>query len=169
MKRRIGFVSNSSSSSFMILGRKISQEDVQSIGYELAHEGNLYATDWGEWNDGPDFFQVTPKILANHIKYYIIDGESNCNYLDFYTIDKELYASDGDEGTPISREDIHPDGSTLFNFEVTYHPTQSFDVFAERHLRDIHKFVKAPPYKPTPKPKVEPEKEIPREELIDFD
>lgn len=168
MKRRLGFVSNSSSSSFMILGRKISQADIQSIGYELAHEGNLYATDWGDWNDGADFFSVTPKMLANHIKYHIINGESGCNYLDFYTIDKEL-SDENDEGTPINREDIHPDGSMLFNFEVTYHATQDFDMFAERHLRDVHKFVKAPLYKPKKKKVVESEKEVPREELIDLD
>ena len=62
MKIRQGFVSNSSSSSFLIIGRQVQFSDIK--------DGDLVYIKGKEFNDGEDVFKLTPeikKILDNKI------------------------------------------------------------------------------------------------------
>ncbi len=169
MKFKSGFISNSSSTSFIMIARELNESELDTKGYELAYKGKLHACHYGDWNDGPDYFDMTPKMLVNYLKWHCIYSEGND--LRFYDVHK-IIDMDWSDGTPISREDIPADGSKIFFMDVTYHSTEDFSTFMDRHLDSVKlkDFVhKAPPYTPPKLKPVPTEKEIPREELIDFD
>lgn len=169
MKYKSGFISNSSSTSFVMVARELDESELDTKGYELAYDGKLHACHYGDWNDGPDFFDMTPKMLVNYLKWNRIYGKGND--LRFYDIHKIIETA-WSEGTPINREDIPADGSKIFFMDVTYHSTEDFGTFMDRHLDSVKlkDFVhEVPPYTPPKLKPVPTEKEIPREELIDFD
>lgn len=61
MKIRSGFVSNSSSSSFVVVGKKL---DIRDINFKMIKEKCIIAMG-GELSDGDDVFQIqTPEELA---------------------------------------------------------------------------------------------------------
>ena len=79
MKIRQGFVSNSSSSSFIIFGKSIYTKNITP---ELIKEKRIYACSDDGW-DGTEFFVINQKMFDMFMKY----GGA----LDFYNVDKVIY------------------------------------------------------------------------------
>ena len=91
MKTRNGFVSNSSSSSFVILGNRL--DAFYSIESKDVDGGIIYCRG-DEFGEGFDFFKVTPKIFEflkrkedsevmsrlSFYKVYVIFGESGSEF-----------------------------------------------------------------------------------------
>ena len=86
MKFRRGFISNSSSSSFIMIAEELKESELRTRGYELAHKKKLHAINYGDWNDGVDLFIIEPIMLANYLKWHIIHNRGN--ELHFYDVYK---------------------------------------------------------------------------------
>ena len=48
MKFRRGFISNSSSSSFIMIAEELKESELRTRGYELAHKKKLHAINYGD-------------------------------------------------------------------------------------------------------------------------
>jgi len=119
MKIRNGFVSNSSSSSFIIVGQIINDVFVTP---ELIEDGKVYGSSWEYCGDGADFFKIDQSMFEMY-------GKFGTGKIEFYKVDVLL----GESGE-VSKEDL-PDGDfKIFTMEVDYHTTQNIDDFSERYL-----------------------------------
>lgn len=117
MKIRQGFVSNSSSSSFVIFGKE--------CGY--GSEGEIYGL--GKYvNEGQDFFKVTPEIrdLINKIP-----EEFQCEVLDqirFYQVFQKIEESD-----TVSKKNL-PEKFEVISFIKDNWSSDSAELFMENYL-----------------------------------
>ena len=110
MKIRQGFVSNSSSSSFIIFGKSIYGKNITK---ELIAAKRIYAC--AEEYDGADFFAINQKMFDMYMKY----GGS----LDFYNVDKVIR----EEGI-LSKDDIEDKTIYVFTMSVSQHSVQENDL-----------------------------------------
>ena len=77
MKERTGFVSNSSSTSFMVVGRKLSAADLDGKGYCDFHSAGTpphFVGTGRELSSGIDMFDVTPDMFGM-VKELVSMGE----------------------------------------------------------------------------------------------
>lgn len=128
MKIRTGFVSNSSSSSYMVL--------LDRVFSLTADSKNIWAKgiDLGE---GIDFFEVTPKMLPflvahqgendQELEFYQVFWKSapDCDSLDKKTL-KEIVASMDNNSHCI-----------LENMEISHHSTDSLSVLRGNYFPDV--------------------------------
>ena len=123
MKIRIGFVSNSSSSSFVVVGSKLSHGDVFSKAKELIEKGRLYAE--GSWCcEGVDFFKVTQEMWDMYEKG--IRG-----FFEFY--DAQIMA---EEYSKIKKSEIEGDEFEVHIFEIDNHKTENIEDFRDRYSEE---------------------------------
>lgn len=117
MKIRIGFVSNSSSSSSIILGKGISFDEV------LDRKSNTPVFMLGDYvNEGMDFFEITPEILAQMkaIRWSV----DNFQFIEVYRI--------CEDGESIDKNKL-PNKFQIFSFDQDYHNTETPADFKERY------------------------------------
>lgn len=117
MKVRTGFVSNSSSSSFVVVGNALTWAEALEGGE------NLYAI--GEWlSDGQDIFKLTPEVLD----VVRARGEpENCWPCKTYT---------AGEGQVELVRSVLPERVTVYAFEIDYHSVESAEEFVERYYEN---------------------------------
>ena len=123
MKLRLGFVSNSSSSSFVMLCNRVEFKDLNLKdirGREIKALGKYLG-------DGQDFFRVDEEIF-NCIK----ENNQVLEHLCFY----EVFA-EGDDDIEIERKDLPEKGSLhIISTTVDYHCSDDLSLFKENYLEN---------------------------------
>lgn len=126
MKIRKGFVSNSSSSSFVVLGNYISLSD---ITLDLIKNHEIYFL--GNWmSDGQDIVQIETEEQFYFFKHFIRD-DGDGNFVLSY-----IPVNECDSLTP-NVINKYIDGDTQFkllNFEKDYYTSETFDRLKEVYL-----------------------------------
>ena len=123
MKIRLGFVSNSSSSSFVVVGSKLSHGDTFKQAEELIKTGRLYAE--GSWScDGVDFFKVTQEMWDMYEKG--IRG-----FFEFY--DAQIMA---EEYSKVKKSEIVGDEFEVHIFDIDNRSTESIEDFKDRYSEE---------------------------------
>ena len=115
MKTRNGFVSNSSSSSFIIFGEKVNWYDFENTDGEIWMMGTYYG-------EGYDVFRLTPEMQDLIVK----KGRDGSYYRAYKTFFPE-------EETPIKREELPP-VFTVFEFDRSQHSVDSLPEFKRRYI-----------------------------------
>lgn len=118
MKARNGFVSNSSSSSFVILGKELKWNELK------IEESNIWM--WGmHVGEGSDIFNLTKEMLE------LIVGDSYFNRYSFYKAYKALYTEGG--SYDVKRDEL-PESFNVFSWDKSYHSVESIETFQKRYI-----------------------------------
>jgi hypothetical protein len=123
MKIRIGFVSNSSSSNFIIIGSSINCKDVSKLADILISKKRLYAQVKDGMDEGCDFFPVSTKMWELYKKY----GAKSHIY--FYDV---LQMAEGH--IKISKDSIDKKELDIFAEEISHHSCTNSEEFQERYI-----------------------------------
>ena len=119
-KFRIGFVSNSSSSSFVIVGTEVNFNKIQEKGKEIMVLGKSLG-------DGQDYFQLTAEIYDYlSARKELLDNSD----LKFYHV-----ISEGEFELEIDRKTLlnGPAKIKIISAQIDYHQTETLEQFKERY------------------------------------
>jgi hypothetical protein len=125
MKTRYGFVSNSSSSSFIVFGRKCSMDELDNPNAVAIVDGYL--------GDGADYIEIKGnEDLINTIKgaEYNSDFNQYCD-ISYYVIDEKHNM----EELPFLEIKEHHVGKKLFHVNIDYHSTEDYMEFIRRYTK----------------------------------
>lgn len=124
MKLRNGFVSNSSSSSFVIIGKIINNGTSYESLREISKKGELYVK--GDYlSDGVDFFQMDEKMLK------VWKDKRLSKMITLY----QVYKMVEEEGI-INRIDVPEEGAMIFSFGIDHHHTETVSDFIESYINN---------------------------------
>lgn len=114
MKTRSQFISNSSSSSFIITGEKVSFEDAKNF------EDCVWFTE-KELSDGEDYIELTPKIIKT-LEEQSQKGNLNISFSDGIILKNTKWYEKYDNEYIITPEDLH---KCILNKEIDQHSTRN--------------------------------------------
>ncbi len=123
MKIRSGFVSNSSSSSFLIFGERVD-------GHELLDKWDNDIWMAGKYvGEGTDVFLLTPEMIDLIIK-------NGLRHRLFYKAYKTFYVEDWDtDVTGIKRDELPPVFS-VYHWDKSHHSVNDLRMFIERYINE---------------------------------
>lgn len=123
MKIRNGFVSNSSSSSFVILGKKVNLQKAIEL---VEQKKDVYIR--GKWmEEGQDIFLATSQILDCIAE----NQEGIQSKFSFY----ETYESIMDDVAMEIDPAIFPGKFFAYPFTISHHSTEDLDTFKDNYLQ----------------------------------
>ena len=122
MKVREGFVSNSSTTSFVIIGNRVKQEDINF------DDGEYVGVGWSDWMEGTDVFNLTPEHLQI-LPFVVFDGN-------FWKV-----VADGGEG--ISKAHIPEGDYEIEAGEATQHSSYNATDLLENYEVDVEAIIDA--------------------------
>ena len=124
MKIRLGFVSNSSSSSFIVIGSELTNGEFLGKAKELIKVGRLYGE--GEWCcEGIDFFKITKEMWQIYV------DSMNKQRINFY--DAQIVS---EEYGKIKKSDIKGEEFEVHLMDIDQHHTVSVEDFISRYIKD---------------------------------
>ncbi len=121
MKFRTDFVSNSSSTSFVIIGQNLGENVSDSLAKKLIEKGRLYAECGDGW-DASNFFPISKGMWKSYKKY------DNTSTISFYDVQKMV------EDGKVKKSDIEGDEFSIFTIEVCHHSCSTIREFEDDHL-----------------------------------
>lgn len=113
MRKRMGFISNSSSSSFIITGEQISFEEAKKF------EDCIWFTE-KELSEGEDYIELTPVIIKT-LEEQSRKGNLNISFSDGVILKNSRWYEKYDEEYEPTPEDLH---KVILNKEIDQHSTR---------------------------------------------
>ena len=134
MKIRNGFVSNSSSSSFIIIGDKLDTQSFLENPEKFKKEGTKIYCIGHYFCEGADVFEVIDEIIED-----IKNNQWKIEYLDeirFYRTSEEIETNNNEEKiiTPDVFNGNETGNLTITSGEMDYHSTQTSEDFINNYI-----------------------------------
>lgn len=129
MKIRNGFVSNSSSSSFVVFGRSTTVNEIDDPHVKILGTG---------LGDGMDYFRPTQKMIA-YIKEHGFDKDKSVEFIyDLISFSEESIVSIDQMKSLLKEMESDPRLKTLetFSFDKDMHSTESMETFLWRYAEE---------------------------------
>lgn len=126
MKKKESFVTNSSSTSYVIIGNEVTQEHVLSEFSGRKTPRDIYVVTDYRTSDGEDVFQLTKKMV-----YYIRKGDVN-GWIRYYKV-ITMFDRNG-EGVELTKLKpfIDKEGVRVYFIDKSYHCTESDSDFISK-------------------------------------
>ena len=123
MKTRYGFVSNSSSSSFIIACDPIKLEDITN---RSDCRSNIFMDGGYGLMDACDFFELTPRMVEE-----IKKNNQNFNNHSFYEVYEMIDSSSSIDVRTLPQRHV-----MFLSMDISYHTTDNLEVFIARYIKD---------------------------------
>jgi hypothetical protein len=130
VKRKESFVTNSSSTSYILVGKRMADYEVENEFVKKSTKLNIYAMSSYYCNEGADIFKLNKKMF-DYIAKRKIDRNIGIEFYDVKTL------IESEEGASLStlKDFIDDKDVKLFGVDKDYHSTESLEDFIKRYVK----------------------------------